>query len=70
MPDDIEVSSDQYCIPGAVLSASRRISHQQFHMLLEEEIAYTGCILYLLTQTLTLFHNRFPYGRMLAVDIS
>jgi hypothetical protein len=27
-PDDVEVSPNQYCIPGALLSASRRISHQ------------------------------------------
>nr|CAB3483345.1 unnamed protein product [Digitaria exilis] len=40
--DDIEVSSDQYCIPGALLSASRRISHQQFYLLFEKKIAHTG----------------------------
>jgi hypothetical protein len=42
LPDDVEVSSDQYSIPGTLLSASRRISHQQFYLLFEEEIAYTG----------------------------
>ncbi|XP_062191388.1 C2 and GRAM domain-containing protein At1g03370-like isoform X4 [Phragmites australis] len=42
LPDDVEVSSDEYCIPGALLSASRRISHQQFYLLLEAEIACTG----------------------------
>lgn len=43
--DKFEVPSDKFCIPEAFWSATRRISHQWFHLSLEAQDAYAGTYL-------------------------